>query len=248
MYGAGTYPILDYAEKCEYDQLNCYIGDLNSKCGLIDQPCNDNLKNFCTDTQIARISQEEINDLSIAVEDLNGEVIACSKFMLWQPRVARADTPYNRANRLWLNAFFYQEDPHDDTVMRVFIMGTDPSTCYYLQIRERPVTTDCSNLGPVYEPRYNFNEQLPRSGVIQTGDKDFVGDLRDKVPPLCGSSFHAFIRRNSYVPLFWEYDIVGRAIVLHEQITGEAIACATIEQQSGGLSDGERRSLLGYHY
>lgn len=246
MYGSNTFPIPDYDTSCAAHQRNCYIGDLNNKCGPIESGTGG-FRNFCTDTQLAVVDQNDINSLAVVVEDENGTVIACSMFAEWMERTARAYI-YSRNARVFMDVLFYQTDPHDDTYVRLYVSGLDPDKCHQLQIRERAITEStqqCSGLGPVYEPRVGFANSLPRSGVLQTGDKDFLGDLTNKLPRLCGSSRYGFTARTAYVPLFWEYDVLDHAVVVIEEGSERDLACANIVPHNA--YDLRRISLTGYH-
>ena len=140
---------------------------------------------------------------------------------------------------LTIDILFDQADPHDPTYIRPYIRGLKGDKGY-LQIRERPVVEadgNCTNLGPVYEPRPDF-EPIPLiEGVIQTGDKDFLGELTYKL------NITAPPRRSLWLPLFGPYTIFDRSLVLHD-IEGNIIACGDIKRY---LSPYEPRySLTGY--
>ena len=221
------------------------------------------IKFCCTDVQLGSFAWEPDNTLQhlpvlslVIQEELDGEVLACSRFDPVQPKAAQArledqgEYVEYRPGRFRhkykvVDLYFYQNDPHDPTYIRHWINDIDlkcgefEEDRPYLQIRERAVGEDknCSNLGPVFEPRFDFNNMPPRTGMIQTGDRDFLGELRYKIP-LCNPPL-----RNLWLPLFGPYSIIGKSVVLHDG-EGNALNCATIVDRIP--NNDIRLSLAGY--
>ena len=233
---------------CERHHRMCYIGDLSSKCGDLESDEDGRIKFFCTDIQLGSTNpnyfqNSENSPISVVIEEetaSGGGVLACSCFERLRPKVAHAKIEqsfYEHVNgrpghRYELVDFYvYQSDPHDPTYIRLHRNGLeqaeDINDDLYIQIRERPVGEDknCSNLGPVFEPRPDF-EALPEiDNVIQTGERDNLGELRNKIP--LGNP----PRRTSWLPLFGQNSIIGRSLVLHDG-DGNVINCANIDQES----------------
>lgn len=175
--------------------------------------------------------------LSLVIEEENGGgVLGCSCFERIPSLAARARLerifwdPNQNFRTVYevVDFYVYQSDPHDPTYIRVYTNDLPQPNQFgdmpYIQIRERPVGADknCSNLGPVFEPRPYFDESLSDiDNVIQTGERDFIGELRNKIP------LNRNVFRTSWLPLFGEKSIVGRSLVLHDG-DGRPVNCATI--------------------
>lgn len=243
------------------------MGDLMTKCGPLESDANGRIKFFCTDSQLGLTPLTFISNrnadysrvaLVIADEEASGgAVIACTQFEPLLPKVAQAsirrkvwvELPNERFRLVdeFVDLYMYQADPHDPTFLRLYVNGINkPSESdelanpHYIQIRERPVGADgnCSNLGPVFEPRPYFGDAFPEvNGVIQTGDRDFVGELRNKIP------LFGVTHRTSWLPLYGRGSVVGRSLVLHNG-DGDVLNCATINLLTS--TDGLRPSLSGY--
>ena len=224
-------------------QTRCPYGNLTNKCGPLTTLDNSDLMHlFCTDTQLGCVRYNYYGPYFIAVQDADGTVIGCSRFEPVQPRAARS---YFRNGTILVDAFFYQYDPHDPTYLRFHARNLYKKAGSF-QIREKPVTNDrCENLGAVYEPRFGF-ESLPETNlIIQTGDRDHLGELRNKVGSLANLfNFYDQIR-NSYVPLFGDYTIIGKSLVLLDT-KGTVIACGNITLQSP-YTVPSSRTLASYH-
>ena len=235
-----------------------------SKCGPLESDSSGRIKFFCTDSQLGTTPLNFISNrnadfnrvaLVIAEEEASGgAVISCTQFEPLLPKVARAsirrkvwvELPNGRFELRdeFVDLYMYQADPHDPTFVRLYVNDIDePAELeepHYIQIRERPVGADgnCTNLGPVFEFRPYFTDAFPEiSGVIQTGDRDFVGELRNKLP-LFGRTL-----RTSWLPLFGHGSVVGRSLVLHNG-DGDIVNCATINLLAP--SDELRPSLSEY--
>ena len=246
IYGSNTHPVRHYNEHCDRENHRlCYIGDLTTKCGQISSNADGEIQFCCTDTQLGTVDwppdnpYKHIGPLSLVIEDVDGSVLACSKFQPVRPKAARVTISkfVYFVRYLTIDILFHQSDPHDPTYIRAYIRGLKGDEGY-LQIRERPMEADgnCTNLGPVYEPRPDF-EPIPKiEGLIRTGDKDFLGELTYKL------NITAPPRRSLWLPLFGPYTIFDRSLVVHD-IEGNIIACGNIYNL---FPSEPRYSLIGY--
>ncbi len=241
-------------ESCATDQRLCDHGDLSSKCGDLESDEDGRIKFFCSDTQLGALSPAEFPNtaLSLVIEDeMNGSVLACSCFEAVQPKVARATMERKvyerlrngryRKRREIVDLYLYQSDPHDPTYYKLYtnalLQADDIENDHYIQIREEsvdPANKNCSNLGPVFEPRSDF-EAIPEiDNVIQTGDGENIGELRNKIP-LMVRRRGRILPRNSWLPLFGFNSIIGRSLVLHDG-NGNVLNCANIIEETTGDS------------
>jgi hypothetical protein len=212
------------------------VGNLTQKCGPLTYARDNLIHSFCTDTQLGapysdpgRHPQFHIDKavkrLSIGIQDPDGTLVACSSIKEVAPITARVKF---RNGTCWVDVLFSQNDPHDETYVR-YNIGCYNTMTSHLQIRENEVTSNnCENLGTVFEPRFNF-QSLPESPLIdQTGDRDFLGELRFKVP-IDGRTSSSGQIRSSWLPLFGECTILDRPVVLLDQ-RERILGCGTIRQ------------------
>lgn len=198
---------------------------------------------FCTDTQLGTHPHDTtFSGLSLVIEDENGDRLACSRFNLTQPR--RAVVQF-RNGSIWVHVVIYQNDPHDPTYLR-FHSGGFNGRASGFQIRWNavPSSGECVGLGPVYEPRFNFVNSPVSPLINQTGDRNFLGELRNKLPSLSGLSSFYQSQRNSYIPLFGDYSVLGRSFVLLDT-SDRILGCGNITDTT--FYRPIRRSFESYH-
>lgn len=226
-------------------QFQCPIGDLTGKCGPLRYTSGDNIQAICTDTQLGTYPHKAtFKNKFIVIQDADGTKLACSKFNLVQPRFAVVRF---KNGSVWVNVLLYQFDPHDPTYLR-FSIGGLPSNARGFQVRWNSVPSNgsCIGLGPVFEPRFGFvNTPLSPLFINQTGDLDFVGELRYKLTSLRGTSRYSNQQTNSYVPLFGDYSIIGRSFVLLDD-NERVLGCGNITDYSNRGSS-IRKSFEAYH-
>lgn len=223
-------------------QRSCFIGNLTEKCGILNiNNSTRRIKHFCTDIQLGH-TRNFLDRTSIAIEDSNGNVIACSRFQLVQPQEARASfAAGSGADRVFVNVRFTQSDPNEPTFAQVHTTGLIRDGSYY-QVHQG----DCSNIAAVFEPRPDFNSNLPQPlPPLVTGDLVPLGEFRNKWSDLTGLSMHRTIEVSNYMPLFGPFSIVGKVLVLH-RATGVVWACGDIRRITPA-SDPNIPSILGYH-
>lgn len=219
---------------------------MTAKCGPLMYTNGNQTQAFCTDTQLGTYPHSTWNvNTILAIEDDDGNNIACAKFEPVPPASAQVSF-YNRATRTYVNAIFYQFDPHDPTYVR--FGRSNFMNAEHFQVRTNPVPTNgmCMNLGPVFEPRTNFMN-LPNSILIdQTGDRDYVGELRNKITVPDRRYYRSYHQRTSYLPLFGDYSIIGRSFVVLDR-NELIIGCGNIKYYDPRYAAGLRRSFEGYH-
>ena len=256
VFGSITYPPTNFpycgktSDDNENHQRECAKGDFTGKCGPLvsDEDCR--IQAFCTDTQLGLYPYRYYKNLAVAVQDSDGNILACSKFSPVIPRCGVAFFyNYTRDHWIYSHLLFYQYDPHDPTYIRSYVVGLNAKAAYFRihahRVSDRRDKTKCIGAGPVFEPRYGF-EPLPIiRGLNQTGDRLFVGDLRYKLKDLQGEHFYRLQERNSYIPLFGDFNVIGKSLVLHD-INGYVLGCANIEPCHPGYFTPDR-SLEGYH-
>lgn len=224
--------------------LKCPYGDLTRKCGPLRYTNGDQIQAFCTDTQLGIYPHESINvNTILVIEDENGNNLACAKFEPVIPVAANIDI---RNRNVYVAGRFFQYDPHDATYVQFY--NTRLGTASHFQVRAHPVPSNgsCTGLGPVYEPRFGFMN-LPSSVLInQTGDRDFLGELQNKIIVPNQSIRNSYYQRTFYLPLFGDYSVIGRSFVVLDN-NEFVIGCGNITDADPNRDENLRRSIEFYH-
>ena len=179
----------------------------------------------------------------LVVEDEDGNNLACAKF---EPVTPLAATINIRNPSVYVAGRLFQYDPHDPTYVQFY--NTRLGTASHFQVRAHPVPSNgsCRGLGPVYEPRFRFMN-LPSSILIdQTGDRDFLGELQNKIIVPNQAIRSSYYQRSSYLPLFGDYSVIGRSFVVLDN-NEFVIGCGNITDADPNRDENLRRSLEFYH-
>eukprot|EP00117_Sycon_ciliatum_P009137 scpid34776/ scgid11551/ Superoxide dismutase [Cu-Zn] len=233
----------NYSALCAAQRNACQVGDLSRKHGTI--PASQNFTTlFFTDTYLPLSGVNTIVRRSIVFHNSSSDRVVCSNIQELRSRRATAVFDYGGVRgRVELN----QQSPWDNTIVSVQLNGLMMMAGGY-HIHEWPVpwldllstlpplsTRFCGSqaVGGHYNP-FSASTPLP-PGLTQ----DFyeVGDLSAKFGGLAGLNSLNATYSDTYITLFGPYSVVGRSIVLHNDIASSPRwQCATILLESTTLS------------
>ena len=228
-------------DDCSRDNpRGCFIGDLNSKCGLISSEIDAGLiryRAFCNDDQLGLVPVSSITSTVLVISGNNHTVCAA-----WEPiRQHCARVTCTKRPRIHMDILFFQNDPHDWTHIRTHITGLDGEAAY-LQIRERPVDDqkNCSMAGGLLDINQGPGT-LKIDAVFREPIILVTGALKINIR---GETSLRTQVITPWLPLFGPHSIVGRSIAIVSN-SGDDIVCCNIEPMSDPSPE-LIRSILGY--
>ena len=212
-------------------QRNCEIGDQSNKGAPFDI-VDGIVKDFYTDTDLPLFRNSEgfyINDRSTVIHAQNRSAprIACANVTIHQPleAVSRFDE-----SGVSGTIRFYQHSPFDPTLVFVNLNGLRSMAAGY--------HVHAYSVGPGTSPdrcanRYAGGHWNPL-GITEAGttsDQFEIGDLSGKFGSLAGQNNFYAEYSDPNIPLFGQYSIIGRSIVIHfDDEGGTRWICSDIER------------------
>lgn len=237
------------------EHRRCRFGDLVAKCGPL-QLIDGRMRLCCTDNQLGLIpfstfySPSHNHYISVKVGDMNAPgPDGCARFDKVRPQKAKA---HFSGKDIFGTVVFYQASPLDRTFIQTHISSIRRRDVSFL-IREMAVVDEkmctAAALGPVFSRSNSqiFSRPLSSSG-IKTGDAFSIGSLGSAIPIAAGSQRVSSRSSSHYVPLFGPHSIVGRSLVIVENVPDVGavpLACGSIERLTT-YPDGEFGSFTGF--
>ena len=212
-------------------QRYCEIGDLSNKGAPFD--INSGVvKQLYTDTDLPLFTSSEgfyINNRSIVIHTANrtGPRLVCANTTTFQPLEAVARFSENGVTG---SIRFFQLSPFHPTQVFVYLNGLRSIAAGYhvhaYTVGPGTSPVRCSN-------RYAGGHWNPLNVVDfgTTSDQFEIGDLSSKFGSLAGQNNFYGEYSDPNIPLFGQYSIIGRSIVIHEDDEdGTRWICSNIER------------------
>eukprot|EP00730_Choanoeca_flexa_P020108 TRINITY_DN9827_c0_g2_i1.p1 TRINITY_DN9827_c0_g2~~TRINITY_DN9827_c0_g2_i1.p1 ORF type:complete len:508 (+),score=123.09 TRINITY_DN9827_c0_g2_i1:195-1526(+) len=213
--------------------LASHIGNLTAKHGALTIS-GTKQRLMVTDSNLPLSGISAVQG-SILFQDAAGLRIGCASFDANQTRNAVVNVNMNGMSG---SIRFSQAHPDADTEIEVDVTGLDGRVGGW-HVHELPLPSgeDAGALGPAQCSSAGTGGHFDpyQTGVCDdanyTTDECEIGDLSGKHGSWADLTSVEDTYTDGNLPLFGSNSIVGRSVVFHHKVTGERIACGTIEPE-----------------
>ncbi|XP_013415688.1 uncharacterized protein LOC106177466 isoform X1 [Lingula anatina] len=218
------------------DHSSCMAGDLQGKFGTVGIGLTkSSQKTFVTDTNLALSGSSSVIGKSLAVYSASDAIIACANIVEVVPKNVSATFSMSGMKG---SVRFMQNSPLDPTTVTVNFQNLQNLAggwhvhAYPLVPKMFADDFQCSgkDVGGHWNP-FGIDPSTSPSAGTGTNDEYEVGDLSGKYGSLANmASLMAAVYIDYNLPLFGPNSIIGRSIVIHENMPGSPRwVCANID-------------------
>lgn len=188
-------------------------------------------------SNLRSLETSPVNFLVIFEESEPTKILACAPLTLIKGKRAVAKFSADRDSAVQGTITLTQETPFDPTKIESNLKLNAKAYSYGIDLlptirRRRNEPKACPNIKEtIYNPFFKDPEEIPPEGAGTT-DQFAVGDLSGKFGSLSGKDQEVFTSYDFNLPLYGQFSVVGRAIVIYAP-DGPAISCTNIELDMG---------------